>query len=74
MDVSGHDAYFRFSRGNDSRGVGAYQVTSPLFDILFDFNHIKGGDAFGYADDYINAGLGGFHYSVSRKVRGHKNG
>src|SRR2546429_5370819 len=73
VDTAGHDADFAFAGGDDARAVRTDETRFLEIDDGGDTHHVKGGNAFGDADDERELGVRGFEDGVGGVRRRNKN-
>src|SRR5881392_1090293 len=73
VDAPGHDADFAFAGRDDAGAVWANEARFLEIDDGGDAHHVKGGDAFGDADDERKLSVSGFEDGIGGVGRGNKN-
>src|SRR5438552_13852544 len=73
VDAAGHDADFAFPRGDDARAVRTDETRFLEIDDGGDTHHVKGGNAFGDADDEGNFGVVGLEDGIGSVGRRNEN-
>src|SRR5262249_30497285 len=73
MNVTGHNADLAFAGRDDAGAIGADEARIFGFEKLPGLHHVDDGNAFGYAHDEGDAGVGGFHDGVGRVGRRNKD-
>src|SRR5581483_5115822 len=73
VNVSGHDADFRFAWRDDAGTIGANQARAAVLQEFPGAHHVERGNAFSDANDQLHFGVGGFHNGVGRERRRHED-
>ena len=70
MNMARHDAYFAFTGSDHARTVGTYQAHTKFIAPDFAVEHIQGRNAFGDADNQLDARVGCLKIESLQKAAG----